>query len=99
MQITKLEGENTIQRREGSSTEKDILIFGDVQHGRMVYRKLHFETHLKSRFVTFSPNWMLWGFRTMPISVPGHADHRFRDDRDHGSGMMPITHSGMIPIS
>lgn len=23
-----------------------------------------------------------WGFRTMPISVPGHADHRFRNDRD-----------------
>src|SRR3974390_805187 len=22
------------------------------------------------------------GFRTMPISVPGHADHPFRDDRD-----------------
>jgi hypothetical protein len=24
-----------------------------------------------------------WGFRTMPISVPGHANHRFRDDADH----------------
>jgi hypothetical protein len=24
-----------------------------------------------------------WGFRTMPVSVPGHADHRFRDDGDH----------------
>jgi hypothetical protein len=24
----------------------------------------------------------LWGFRTMPISVPGHADHSFRDDPD-----------------
>jgi hypothetical protein len=34
-----------------------------------------------------------------PISVPGHADHRFRDDRDHDSGMMAITCSGMIPIS
>jgi len=34
-----------------------------------------------------------WGFRTMPISVPGHADHRFRDDGDHDSGMMAI----MIP--
>jgi hypothetical protein len=22
------------------------------------------------------------GFRTMPISVPGHADHSFRDDPD-----------------
>lgn len=40
-----------------------------------------------------------WGFRTMPISVPGHADHRFRVDGDHDSGMMPITRSGMIPIS
>ncbi len=40
-----------------------------------------------------------WGFRTMPISVPGHADHPFRDDGDHDSGMMPITRSGMIPIS
>ena len=40
-----------------------------------------------------------WGFRTMPISVPGNADHSFRDDGDHDSGMMPITRSGMIPIS
>jgi hypothetical protein len=40
-----------------------------------------------------------WGFRTMPISVPGHADHRLRVDGDHDSGMMPITRSGMIPIS
>jgi hypothetical protein len=40
-----------------------------------------------------------WGFRTMPISVPGHADQPFRDDGDHDSGMMPITRSGMIPIS
>ena len=40
-----------------------------------------------------------WGFRTMPISVPGHADHSFRDDGDHDSGMMSITRSGMIPIS
>ena len=40
-----------------------------------------------------------WGFRTMAISAPGHADHRFRDDSDHDSGMMPITRSGMIPIS
>jgi hypothetical protein len=29
----------------------------------------------------------------------GHADHRFRDDGDHDSEMMPITRSGMIPIS
>jgi len=35
----------------------------------------------------------------MPISVPGHADRRFRDDGDHDSEMMPITRSGMIPIS
>jgi hypothetical protein len=35
----------------------------------------------------------------MPISVPGHADHRFRGDGDHDSGMMAITRSGMIPIS
>jgi len=41
----------------------------------------------------------IWGFRTMPISVPGHADHPFRDDGDHDSGMMPITRSGIIPIS
>jgi len=41
----------------------------------------------------------LWGFRTMPISVPGHADHRFRADGDQDSGMMPITRSGLIPIS
>jgi hypothetical protein len=34
----------------------------------------------------------------MPISVPGHADHRFRDDGDHDSGMMPITRSGVIAI-
>jgi hypothetical protein len=40
-----------------------------------------------------------WGFRTMPISIPGQADHSFRDDGDHDSGMMPITRSGMIPIS
>jgi hypothetical protein len=41
----------------------------------------------------------IWGFRTMPIGVPRHADHRFRVDGDHDSGMMPITRSGMIPIS
>jgi len=35
----------------------------------------------------------------MPISVPGHADHPFRDDGDHDSGMMPITRSGMMPIT
>jgi hypothetical protein len=35
----------------------------------------------------------------MPISIPGQADHSFRDDGDHDSGMMPITRSGMIPIS
>jgi hypothetical protein len=35
----------------------------------------------------------------MPISVPEHADHAFRDDGDHDSGMIPITCSGMIPIS
>jgi hypothetical protein len=35
----------------------------------------------------------------MPISVPGHADHLFRDDGDHDSGMIAITRSGMIPIS
>ena len=36
----------------------------------------------------------------MPIECcPGHADHPFRDDGDQDSGMMPITHSGMIPIS
>jgi hypothetical protein len=29
----------------------------------------------------------------------GDADQRFRDDGDHDSGMMPITRSGMIPIS
>jgi hypothetical protein len=29
----------------------------------------------------------------MPISVPGHTDHRFRDDGDHDSGMMPIAKS------
>jgi len=29
----------------------------------------------------------------------GHADHRFRDDGDHDSGMMPITRSGMMAIS
>jgi hypothetical protein len=29
----------------------------------------------------------------------GHADHRFRDDPDRDSGMMPITRSGMIAIS
>jgi len=46
-----------------------------------------------------TPPYSEWGFRTMPISVPGHADHRFRVDGDHDSGMMPITRSGMIPIS
>jgi hypothetical protein len=35
----------------------------------------------------------------MPISIPGHADHPFRDDDDHDSGMKPITRSGLIPIS
>jgi hypothetical protein len=29
----------------------------------------------------------------------GHADHPFRDDADHDSGLMPITRSGLIPIS
>jgi hypothetical protein len=40
-----------------------------------------------------------WGFRTMPISVPERADHPFRDDGDHDSGMMPITRSGLMAIS
>ena len=31
--------------------------------------------------------------------IPGHADHPFRGDGDHDSGMMPITRSGVIPIS
>ena len=31
-----------------------------------------------------------WGFRTMPISVPEHADHAFRDDGDHDSGMIAM---------
>lgn len=31
------------------------------------------------------------GFRTMPIGVPRPADHRFRVDGDHDSGMMPIS--------
>jgi hypothetical protein len=35
----------------------------------------------------------------MAISVPGDADRPFRDDGDHDSGMMPITRSGVIPIS
>jgi hypothetical protein len=40
-----------------------------------------------------------WGFRTMPIGVPRPADHRFRIDGNHDSGMMPITRYGMMPIS
>ena len=32
-----------------------------------------------------------WGFRTMSISDPGHADHPFRDDGDHDSGMIAIS--------
>jgi hypothetical protein len=51
------------------------------------------------RFDTYPVSAIRWGFRTMPISVPGHADHLFRDDGDHDSGMIPITRSGMIPIS
>ena len=40
------------------------------------------------------------------VGIPDDADQcsgacrsRFRDDGDHDSGMMPITRSGMIPIS
>jgi hypothetical protein len=40
------------------------------------------------------------------MGIPDDADQcsgacrsRFRDDGDHDSGMMPITRSGMIPIS
>jgi len=51
------------------------------------------------QFAYFPARWREWGFRTMPISVPGHADHRFRDDGDHDSGLMAITRSGLIPIS
>ena len=46
-----------------------------------------------------SIHWHFWGFRTMTIGVPGHADHPFRDDGDHDSGMKPITRSEMMPIS
>jgi hypothetical protein len=35
----------------------------------------------------------------MPISAPGMPIIGSRDDGDHDSGMMPITRSGMIPIS
>ena len=49
--------------------------------------------------------WVATG-KTVVLGIPddadqrsGHADHPFRDDGDHDSGMMPITRSGMIPIS
>jgi hypothetical protein len=32
------------------------------------------------------------------IMIPVRADHRFRGDGDHDSGIMAITRSGMIPI-
>jgi hypothetical protein len=40
-----------------------------------------------------------WGFRTMPIGVPGSCRSLIPGDGDQDSGLMAITDSGMIPIS
>jgi hypothetical protein len=50
-------------------------------------------------FLRKMPNWFFVGIPDDADRCSGHADHRFRDDGDHDSGMMPITRSGMIPIS
>jgi hypothetical protein len=43
--------------------------------------------------------WERMGIPDDADQCSGHADHRFRDDPDRDSGMMPITRSGMIAIS
>jgi hypothetical protein len=46
-----------------------------------------------------TPGLVLLGIPDDADQCSGHADHRFRDDPDRDSGMMPITRSGMIAIS
>jgi len=43
--------------------------------------------------------WLHLGIPDDADQCSGDADQRFQDDGDHDSGMMPITRSGMIPIS
>ncbi len=80
----------------------DEHIFGDMKSFRSQFSRLDTDgdfQSLRERLKPICQRTLRWGFRTMPISVPGHADHPFRDDGDHDSGMMPITRSRMIPIS
>jgi hypothetical protein len=49
-------------------------------------------------FCVFDRLYQAWGFRTMPISVLGHADHR-SDDHDQLIGIIPERVIGIIPES
>jgi hypothetical protein len=40
-----------------------------------------------------------WGFRGMPIAIPGPSRSAFRSETDHDSGMKAITYSDLKPIS
>ena len=44
-------------------------------------------------------SWQQLGIPDDADQCSGDADQGFRDDGDHDSGMMPITRSGLIPIS
>jgi hypothetical protein len=91
-----------LKKFEGSASGVSSLVISEcvtvtcARFGSWTVTKLSLKVghnkHKQSKF-------RKWGFRTMPISVPGHADHPFRADGDHDSGMMPITRSGLIPIS
>jgi hypothetical protein len=84
-------------------TDSEINKEGGLKYNDKKIHPLMYDDHALAFAYSGSPEIMdlllEWGFRTMPISVPGHADHPFRADADHDSGLMPITRSGLIPIS
>ena len=74
------------------------------EHNGWVPRDFWLQPWEKQSIIRYYLDHPLEGYRRLGIPddadrYSGHADHRFRDDGDHDSGMMPITRSGMIPIS
>jgi len=59
----------------------------------------HNPTHNIRRLVRLPRILAVLGIPDDADQCSGDADHRVRDDADHDSGMMPITRSGMMPIS
>ena len=81
------------------SPESGCIFVSGLIVAQIVHSKSTVWNHWALFIAANSSCFVKWGFRTMPIGVPRHADHRFRVDGDHDSGMMPITRSGMMPIS